>query len=50
MNDAKSVLFAYIVKAKNPYIPQNSQKPAFRQHSLEIRRPFFDLDHEKWKS
>ena len=29
--------------------PQNSQKAHVLANYMQIRRPFFDLDHEKWK-
>ena len=49
MNDAKFAPFAYMVKAKNPCIPPKwSKGPRFGK-LCKIRRPFFNLDHEKWK-
>ena len=49
MNDAKSAPFAYMVKAKKSmYSPKVSKSPHFGK-LCEIRRPFFNLDHEKWK-
>ena len=49
MNDAKSVPFMYMVKAKNPCIPPKKSKSPRFSKLHEIRQPFFDLDHEKWK-
>ena len=49
MNDVKSMPFEHIVKAKNPCIPPKySKSPRFGK-LREIRQPFFNLDHEKWK-
>ena len=49
MNDAKSAPFAHMVKAKNPCIPPKVvKKPTFWQIT-QNSRPFFNLDHEKWK-
>ena len=49
MNDAKSAPFAYMVKAKNPCIPPKLSKSSHFGKLREIHRPFFNLDHEKWK-
>ena len=49
MNDAESVPFAYIIKSKKSmYPPKVVKKPRFGK-LREIRRPFFNLDPEKWK-
>ena len=49
MNDAKSTPFVYMVKAKKSmYPPKVVKSPCFGK-LCEIRRPFFGLDHEKWK-
>ena len=49
MNDAKYTPFTHMVKTKNPCIPPKYSKGPRFGKLCEIRRPFFDLDHEKWK-
>ena len=49
MNDAESAPFAYIIKSKNPCIPPKYSKSPHFGKLRELRRPFFDLDPEKWK-
>ena len=49
MNDAKYAPFTHMVKTKNPCIPPKYSKGPRFGKLREIRRPFFDLDHEKWK-
>ena len=49
INVAKSAPFALLtIYQKSMYPPKYSKGPHFGK-LCEIRRPFFDLDHEKWK-
>ena len=49
INVAKSAPFALLtIYQKSMYPPKVFKRPPFQQ-ICKIRRPFFDLDHEKWK-
>ena len=50
INAAKSAPFTLLtIYQKSMYPPKVVKKPRFSK-LREIRRPFFDLDHEKWKA
>ena len=49
MNVAKSAPFALLTTyQKSVYLPKVVKSPRFGK-LRKIRRPFLDLDHEKWK-